>query len=207
LLLQGVNGIKKKLLYFLLIIGRRLYIYQPFLGRYPVPVSVVAKVLWCKTSSSTCIFPDAFQVLVWDIRLPRAILGALVEDVWRSAGRLFKVCSQPLVSSGISASPPSWVRSRSGYLLFNATAPIYIFAFLFGGLAVFLSYWLAELQHCATIMLVLGGTIVSSIFTALISLAKYVADPSNELPSIVFWLMGSLASARYQDIFIAGIPM
>jgi iron complex transport system permease protein len=56
-------------------------------------------------------------------------------------------------------------------------------------------------------MLVLGGTIVSSIFSALISFAKYVADPTDELPSIVFWLMGSLASARYQDILIAGIPM
>jgi len=56
-------------------------------------------------------------------------------------------------------------------------------------------------------MLVLGGVIVSSVFSALISLTKYVADPMDQLPAIVFWLMGSLASARYQDIAIAGIPM
>jgi len=56
-------------------------------------------------------------------------------------------------------------------------------------------------------MLVLGGVIVSSVFSALISLVKYVADPYEQLPTIVFWLMGSLASARYRDILIAGIPM
>jgi iron complex transport system permease protein len=56
-------------------------------------------------------------------------------------------------------------------------------------------------------MLVLGGVIVSSVFGALLSFVKYVADPYEQLPTIVFWLMGSLASARYRDIFIAGIPM
>jgi iron complex transport system permease protein len=56
-------------------------------------------------------------------------------------------------------------------------------------------------------MLVLGGVIVSSVFSALISFAKYVADPYEQLPTIVFWLMGSLASARIEDIAIAGIPM
>jgi iron complex transport system permease protein len=34
-----------------------------------------------------------------------------------------------------------------------------------------------------------------------------VADPYDQLPTIVFWLMGSLASARYGDIVMAGIPM
>jgi iron complex transport system permease protein len=56
-------------------------------------------------------------------------------------------------------------------------------------------------------MLVLGGVIVSSVFSALISFAKYVADPYEQLPTIVFWLMGSLAAARYHDILVAGIPM
>lgn len=45
-----------------------------------------------------------------------------------------------------------------------------------------------------TLMLVLGGTIISSIFSSLLSFLKYVADPYNELASIVFWNMGSLAS-------------
>ena len=54
-------------------------------------------------------------------------------------------------------------------------------------------------------MLVLG-VIVSAIFSSLISLLKYIADPYEQLPSIVFWMMGSLATARFQDIGFA-IPM
>jgi len=53
-------------------------------------------------------------------------------------------------------------------------------------------------------MLVLGGVIVSSVFSALISFAKYAADPYEQLPSIVFWMMGSLATAGYGDIMLAG---
>ena len=71
-----------------------------------------------------------------------------------------------------------------------------------------LSYLVGRIYRTTpTIMLVLGGVIVSSVFSALISMAKYVADPTNQLPAIVFWLMGSLATARYRDLVIAGIPM
>jgi iron complex transport system permease protein len=128
-----------------------------------------------------------------------AISGAAFQGLFRN----------PLVSSGILG-----VTSGAGFgaalaiILFHATAPIYISAFFFGGLAVLLSFLIGRIYHTTPIiMLVLGGTIVSSVFSALISFTKYVADPTNELPSIVFWLMGSLASARYQDILAAGIPM
>ena len=85
----------------------------------------------------------------------------------------------------------------------------YIFlALFFGILAVCLSYMIGRIYKTSpVIMLVLGGVIVSSVFSALISFAKYVADPYEQLPTIVFWLMGSLASARIEDIAIAGIPM
>lgn len=142
--------------------------------------------------------------------MPRAILGALVGGCLAVSGAAFQgLFRNPLVSSGILG-----VTSGAGFgaalaiILFNATAPIYLFAFAFGGMAVLFSYLIGRVYNTTpTIMLVLGGTIVSSVFSALISFAKYVADPTDELPSIVFWLMGSLASARYQDILIAGIPM
>ena len=45
------------------------------------------------------------------------------------------------------------------------------------------------------IMLVLGGVISGTLFTALLSIAKFAADPGNKLPAIEYWLMGNLSLA------------
>jgi iron complex transport system permease protein len=153
---------------------------------------------------------DMASTIVWDIRLPRAILGAMVGGCLAVSGAAFQgLFRNPLVSSGIlGVSSGAGFGAALAILLFSSTAPIYIFAFVFGGLAVLLSYLIGKVYNTTpTVMLVLGGVIVSSVFSALISFAKYVADPTEELPAIVFWLMGSLATARYRDIAIAGIPM
>ena len=128
-----------------------------------------------------------------------AISGAAFQGLFRN----------PLVSAGILG-----ITSGAGFgaalaiVLFNAIAPTYIFAFAFGILAVLLSYLIATIYRTTPIiMLVLGGTIVSSVFSALLSLMKYVADPTNQLAAITFWLMGSLATACYKDILIGGVPM
>jgi len=203
--------VKRKLIYILLVLGPLAFIFITlFIGRYPVSIPVVVQILWCKFTFSSCNLPAIYQTIVWDIRMPRAILGAMVGGSLAVSGAAFQgLFRNPLVSSGILG-----VTSGAGFgaalaiILFHATAPIYFFAFLFGGLAVLLTFLIARVYNTTpTIMLVLGGTIVSSVFAALISFAKYVADPTNELPSIVFWLMGSLATARYKDIMIAGIPM
>jgi iron complex transport system permease protein len=60
---------------------------------------------------------------------------------------------------------------------------------------------MARLYRAAsTLVLVLGGIIVSSLFTALLALLKYVADPDGKLPVIEFWLMGSLSSVGNRDL-------
>jgi iron complex transport system permease protein len=56
-------------------------------------------------------------------------------------------------------------------------------------------------------MLVLVGILIGSMFTALISLTKYLADPYNKLPVITFWLLGSFASITPKDVRLAGIPI
>lgn len=71
-----------------------------------------------------------------------------------------------------------------------------------------LSYMVGKIyRNTPTIMLILGGVIIASIFSALLSLMKYVADTQDHLPDIIFWLMGSLALARYKDIYYSGLPI
>ena len=73
--------------------------------------------------------------------------------------------------------------------------------------AVVLSYFAGRVSKVTTsVTLILGGVIVSSFFSALISILKYLADPYSQLPSITFWFMGSFASINYVH-FYAFLPM
>lgn len=180
------------------------------IGRFPVALTDIALVLWCKLSGSSCMLSDSAQSIVWDIRLPRAILGTLVGACLAVSGAAFQgLFRNPLVSSGIlGVSSGAGFGAALGILLFNTPTAAYPFAFFFGTVAVLCSLLIGRVYNTTpAIMLVLGGVIVSSVFSALLSFAKYVADPYDQLPAIVFWLMGSLASARYSDIMVAGGPM
>jgi len=60
-------------------------------------------------------------------------------------------------------------------------------------------------EHSLTVVLV--GVMVSSLCQAGVSFAKLVADPSDQLPAITYWLMGSLTGARMADVLFAAVPM
>jgi len=202
---------RKRLILAILILGPLALIFiSLFIGRYPVNVMGVVKVLAWKLAGISSDFPSEFESIVWDIRLPRAVLGAMVGGALSISGAAFQgLFRNPLVNSGIlGVSSGAGFGAALAILLFSSIAYTYVFAFGFGTLAVFLSYSIGRVYKTTPIiMLVLGGVVVSSIFSALLSFAKYVADPYNQLPTIVFWLMGSLASPRYRDITLAGIPM
>jgi iron complex transport system permease protein len=174
-------------------------------------VPEVLQALAFKLGLGNADVPATHINVVWDIRLPRAILGAAVGASLAVSGASFQgMFRNPLLSSNIlGVSSGAGFGAALAIILFQGQAVyIYLFAFAFGLLAVVLSYMIGVTYKIApTIMLVLGGVVVSSIFASLISLLKYLADPYDQLPSIVFWLMGSLATAQFSDILISAIPM
>ena len=56
-------------------------------------------------------------------------------------------------------------------------------------------------------MLVLSGVAISAFFSALVSAIKFVADPNDQLPEIVYWLMGSLASVTVDKLIMILVPV
>jgi len=206
-----VSRKKTTLLYRVFLIAPLACIFISLcVGRYPVPVADVCAVLWNRIWSPESVESSVYASIVWDIRLPRALLGALVGACLAVSGAAFQgLFRNPLVSSGIlGVSSGAGFGAALAIVLFSSVAVAYPFALVFGMLAVVCSYLIGRVYSATpAIMLVLGGVIVSSVFGALLSFLKYVADPYQQLPTIVFWLMGSLASARYSDLLIAGIPM
>ncbi len=196
---------RKYILYTLPVIGLFAAL---FIGRYPINFHEVFTVLTGIGNQSGITNND--YSLIWDIRMPRAILSILVGgSLGISGAALQGLFRNPLVDSGIlGVSSGAGFGAALAIILFSSTFSIYLSAFLFSMLAVFVSVRVGKIKsQSTTILLVLGGVIVSSIFSSMISLLKYVADPYNELPSIVFWMMGSLSNASYREIMISGAPM
>jgi iron complex transport system permease protein len=138
------------------------------------------------------------------------MMGAFVGGALGASGAAFQgIFRNPLVNSGIlGVSSGASLGAAISILLFANYALTPVFAFSFGLLAVFLSYMVGRIHNTTTtVTLVLGGTIVSSIFSSLLSFVKYIADPMNKLPSITFWNMGSLASIMSASVKFAIAPI
>jgi len=163
------------------------------------------------TSLFSTDVPASIQhTVLFSVRLPRILAALLVGSALSTAGVSFQgVFRNPLVSPyilGVGAG--SGFGACLGILLWDNHLVIQLLAFAFGLLAMFAAISMGKVSKgTGTLAFVLSGIIVSSIFTALISLAKYVADPYDELPEIVFWLMGSLSSIRYVDLIWIIVPM
>ncbi|MBM7278597.1 iron ABC transporter permease [Gordonia rubripertincta] len=81
-------------------------------------------------------------------------------------------------------------------------------AFLFGLVALGMVLLIGRTRAGGPILTIVhGGVVTSAFFSALVSFITYVADPYTTLPSIVFWLMGSLATADMGKVLIAAIPI
>lgn len=199
------------ILILLIILPVAAIFYSLFIGRYPLSFMDILRVLQSGINHQISQeYPDIFNTVVLQIRLPRAILGAMVGGGLAISGAAFQgLFRNPLVSSGIlGVSSGASFGAALAIILYGQNYMVYFFAFGFALLAVAMSFFIGQIYRSnPTIMLVLGGVVVSSIFSALVSFAKFIADPYEKLPSITFWLMGSLASARYRDIFISIIPI
>lgn len=189
-----------------------LFILSLFLGRYTVSPDQVLCILGQKLLNLPIdrFWTDTAETVVIKVRLPRAIMAAMVGGGLSMSGASFQGMFQnPLVSPfilGVSAGAS--FGAAIGLVLELPAIGIQGLSFLFGLLAVAITYFLSHIYRVAPIlMLVLSGMVVSAFFQAMLSLVKFAADDEEKLPAITFWLMGSLGSVNLHDLAIAVIPL
>lgn len=181
-------------------------------GQYPIDVSTLMGYLHFKllggAGSDTYTLLDNIIV---EIRLPRILLAILIGAALATSGAVFQAMFvNPLVSPGIlGVLAGASFGAALGMLLSEHWYIVQILAFAFGFVAVGVAVLVGGMvSHSrSTVMLVLGGVISGSLFTSLLSIIKYVADPYSTLPAIVYWLMGSLTMADLSGVLLIGIPM
>ncbi len=143
-------------------------------------------------------------VILTYIRLPRLVAVALVGAGLGLAGASFQnVFRNYLAGPGmLGTTAGSAFGAAIAILLTQASSlTVQISSFFFGLIATFTAYRLARLVGGdSTLSLVLAGIVVSALFSGLVGLIKYEADPYNKLPTIVYWLLGSFSGIRWCDL-------
>ena len=184
-----------------------------------MPLPDVIKILWHRIWTLTGLnrvlpmaaaWTDAMEKTVISIRLPRILTACLVGCSLSAAGAAFQgVFKNPMASPDIlGASSGAAFGAALAILLGVSTQFITIFAFVSSILTVVLVFLIAQrAPGQRTVNLILAGIMVGSLFSAGTSYLKLVADPSNQLPAITYWLMGSLSGVRLSSILPAAIPM
>lgn len=184
------------------------------LGRYEIDLSTLVQfLLWKLFNMGTA--PHEASLLsniVFDIRLPRILATVLVGAALSVSGGAFQAMFvNPLVSPGIlGVLAGASFGAALGIMVSSSWFGVQLFSFIFGCVAVLVALGVAKIygrSGSQTILLVLGGVISSALFSALLSVVKYVADPYNKLPTIVYWLMGSFSAVDMKTLGSVAIPL
>lgn len=181
-------------------------------GRYPIPVKDVLSIMG-NLLTGQADFDDTATSVFFHIRLPRVIVAFLIGAALSVAGAIFQgMFRNPLVSPDIlGVSSGSSFGAALGILIpFAGIYTISISAFMFGIIAMFIAYTISKASKGdSVITLVLAGMVVSALFSAALSLLQYLADPYEQLPAIVFWIMGGFFRINWEmaiGIIVTIIP-
>jgi len=186
---------------------------------YLLPLPIVLASLFIgpsETATPDAIFSLIFnntgntnliQSVVFDVRLPRVLLTFLVGGSLAISGcSIQAIFRNPLTDSYILGLS-SGAAFGAALALAYSFLPVQVSAFIFGLLAVGLSYFMARKnKNVSIVSLILSGIIVSGIFTALLTLVQFYSDPFK-LQSIVHWTMGNLHNANWEKLQSSVIPI
>lgn len=206
---QTHSGARPALLWLaLLALLCAVFIFSLFMGRFTIPPLEVFDILLRAVARQAQ--ESIQQSVVLNIRLPRTLMAMLVGAGLAISGAAFQGLFQnPLVSPDVlGVSNGAALGAVIGIMLAGYDFRAMSLSLVFGILTVFLTYALSRMGGSSTVpSLVLGGMIMSSLMNACISLCKYMADPTEKLPAITYWLMGSFSSASYRLLRLAALPI
>lgn len=180
------------------------------MGFMNIPVQSVAKAVAssCFPALGSDLDPTVAAVVV-DVRLPRIVAAVLVGGMLAVCGTVFQaILLNPLadpytlgVSSGAAFGASLAIVLQVVGLALPQSFSVPVFAFAGSIAALFAVLTLAAGdRRLSSSSLILSGVIVAAILSAAIGFLKFLAD--EQVGIIIFWLMGSLASASRQDLLL-----
>ncbi|MTI59999.1 MAG: iron chelate uptake ABC transporter family permease subunit [Firmicutes bacterium] len=197
-----MNNKTKTMLFFIgfLLIGLIIISLSLSIGSIYIPFKQLIRVLFSAESGST------YGLIVKNIRLPRVILSLLVGSGLALAGAVFQgVIRNPMVDPyvvGISSGAGTAVTLTIILNIdweFLGISTIPLMAFIGAVITVYIVYSLSYSKRgLPVITFLLAGVAMGFLLNAVMSFLMVLG--TNSLHKVVYWLMGSLATASWQEI-------
>ena len=178
------------------------------LGRISVSPADVAASLRSHLSGGEA--PSALlESVLWKIRLPRILLALLAGAGLSAAGCTYQsLFANPLATPDtLGVASGASFGAALGLLLDFSLPGVQLISLCFGTAAVGLTWLAGRGRGSGLSTIVLAGIMVGSLFSSLVSLVKFTADPETKLPSITYWLMGSLSAAGWDTLALGAPPI
>jgi iron complex transport system permease protein len=152
----------------------------------------------------------ANNIIVNTQNLPRIVFGIGVgAGLAVTGGVMQAVFRNPLatpyilgLSSGASLGAALAIMFSIPFIPLSLAQPVLAFVLCFGTMVLVYTISRSGGSNIKTETLVLAGVAVSSLISAIVSFLTYIA-PSEKMGSIVFWSMGSLGDAGWDEIGLA----
>lgn len=154
------------------------------------------------------------NVIVWDLRLPVALMAVIVGAMLGAAGaEMQTILNNPLaepftlgISSAAAFGAALAIVIGTELLPIPENLLITLSAFFFALLTACLLYLFTRLRGASSETMVLIGIALYFTFSSLLSLLQYTAS-DVQLMQIVFWVMGSLSRATWEKLTICSIVL
>lgn len=177
-----------------------------FLGKFPISMSDFFSAILNKIIPLEQTWSSQVETILFKIRFPRIIMAVLIGGGISVAGATYQALFQnPMISQDILGASQGAAFGAAIGLFFSLTyEQVISLSFLFGLLAVGAVLLVSKcLKSDSVLNVVLIGMMIGSLFNSAVSFLKLVGDPTNTLPAITYWLMGSLSSIKMQDVLFA----
>lgn len=182
------------------------------IGETPIPISTVLQTLANKILGSAYAIDPIDMGIIWNYRLPRAIVAACCGSGLAISGMVLQSLLRNALADpyllGISAGASTGAVAVTVAGLGAGAISMSLGAFA-GAVAAFLL--VAALARAAgggvtlhgTGQIILAGIAGSQLFNALTSFIITKSANAEQARGIMFWLLGNLSGARWPDVWLA----
>ena len=149
---------------------------------------------------------DRRSLVVWNIRIPRVVVGLLVGANLAVSGAIFQAVTRNELASPFILG----VSSGAGLLIlltlvvFSGLATVLpLIAAVGGAVAFLLVYAIAWQNGTSPVRLVLAGVVVGTVFQSLQTALFFFADDIGVVQTAIAWTTGSLTNVDWEQVRMA----